>query len=287
MSIVYLDGEYMPAEQAKISPMDRGFLFGDGIYEVVPCYDGQFIGFVHHIERLFQGLAAIEIQHAFSMQQFKDICLTLNRKNGGGNLGIYIHVSRGVSLERNHAFPEGISPTLFVYTFELPEPPSANGLETVTYKVNTQEDLRWHRCNIKSTALLGNVMHFQKGHAAGFDETLLFNANDELTEAASCNVFIVKNGTISTPNLDTQKLPGITRLVLLRILAEHTELELEERVITKTEVLDADEIWLTSSTKQVGPVIQVNEQLVANGRPGPIWEKAQSLFLKHQFEYND
>ena len=287
MSIVYLNGEYQPAELAKISPMDRGFLFGDGIYEVVPCYDGQFIGFVHHIERLFQGLAAIEIQHSFTLQEFKDICLTLNQKNGGGNLGIYIHVSRGVCLERHHAFPEGISPTLFVYTFELPERPSVNRMETATYKVSTQQDLRWHRCNIKSTALLGNVMHFQKSHVAGFDETLLFNANDELTEAASCNVFIVKDKVVATPNLDSQKLPGITRLVLLRILAEHTELVLEERVITKQEVLAADEVWLTSSVKQVGPVVQVDELMVGNGKPGPVWETAQRLFLEHQFEYND
>ena len=285
MSIVYLNGQYMPIEQAKISPMDRGFLFGDGIYEVVPSLEGRFIGLGPHIDRFLKGLAAIEIHHSFSRELFKDICVSLSEKNGGGNLGIYLHVSRGADTKRYHAFPEDIQPTLFAYTFTISD--SAIDAPVKTYKVATQTDLRWQHCDIKSTALLGNVLHFQQSHAAGYDETLLFNAKDELTEAAACNVFVVRDGVVSTPLLDSQKLPGITRLLLLKILTEHSDQEVHERVITKQEVMSADEIWLTSSTRQVAPVVSVDERVLGSGEPGPIWKQAHALFCRHQFDYND
>jgi len=287
MSIVYLNGEYMPAEQAKISPMDRGFLFGDGIYEVVPSCGGRFIGLGPHIDRFFRGLAAIEIDHDFDRNMFKDICTRLSEENGRGNLGIYLHVSRGADTKRHHAFPVGIKPTVFAYTFEIEAPVVKDEKTTKTYRVATHTDLRWQHCDIKSTALLGNVLHFQQGHAAGCDETILFNSDGELTEAASCNVFIVTGDVVSTPSLDSQKLPGITRLLLLRILNEHSKLRVQERVINKNEVFSADEIWLTSSTKQVGPVVAIDNQPVSNGEPGAVWQQAQALFSKYQFDYND
>lgn len=286
MSIVYLNGDYMPAEQAKISPMDRGFLFGDGIYEVVPSYDGKFVGFGPHIERMFKGLAAVEIKHDFTVETFKDICDKLCVQNGKGNLGIYIHISRGADTKRFHAYPVGIKPTVFAYAFEIPPAPTADISKAKTYKVVSHQDLRWHRCNIKSTALLGNVMHYQQSHQAGCDETLLFNDLNELTEASSCNAFIVKDGVIITPELDNQKLPGITRLVLLDILRQHSDIQIEERVITKQEVESADEIWLTSSTKQVGAVIELDGKPVGEGKIGAVWQQAQSLFSAHQFDYN-
>ncbi|NVK25099.1 MAG: D-amino acid aminotransferase [Gammaproteobacteria bacterium] len=286
MSIVYLNGEYMPAHEAKISPMDRGFLFGDGIYEVVPSYGGQFVGFEPHMTRMFDGLAAIEIQHEFSLEYFRDVCQTLCEKNGNGNLGIYIHISRGTDVKRHHAYPKDVRPTLFAYTFDIPAAPSADIEKAKTYKVNTHQDLRWQRCNIKSTALLGNVMHYQHGHAAGCDETLLFNADNQLTEASSCNAFIVKDGVVLTPNLDSQKLPGITRLILLDILKKYSDIKVEERIITRAEVDNADEIWITSSTKQVGAVVELDGKPVNGGKIGPVWQQAQSLFSTHQFDYN-
>lgn len=286
MSIVYLNGEYMQAHEARISPMDRGFLFGDGIYEVVPSYGGQFVGFEPHITRMLHGLASVEIQHDFSQSFFKEICQNLCEKNGNGDLGIYIHISRGTDVKRHHAYPKDVHPTLFAYTFEIPPAPSADIDTAKRYKVNTHQDLRWQRCNIKSTALLGNVMHYQHGHAAGCDETLLFNADDHLTEASSCNAFIVKDGVVLTPNLDTQKLPGITRLILLDILQKYTDIKVEERVISREEVESADEIWITSSTKQVGAVVELDGKPINDGKIGLVWQRAQLLFSKHQFDYN-
>ena len=289
MAIVYLNGDYMPASEAKISPMDRGFLFGDGIYEVVPSYNGRFVGLAPHIERLFNGLTAIGITPNFEPRSIREVAQRLmleNNPDGMTDLAVYIHVSRGADIKRDHAFPTGLTPTLFAYTFEIP--PFDSGQDKIkTYRVNTQMDLRWHRCNIKSTALLGNVLHFQKGKAAGFDETLLFNQQDELTEAAACNVFIVKNGRISTPSLDSQKLPGITRLLLIRILKDYGKIVIEEGVITRQQVMAADEVWLTSSTKGVAPVVIIDAHQVGNGQPGPFCIKARALFDQHKFEYNN
>ncbi|WP_206483029.1 aminotransferase class IV [Thalassotalea sp. G2M2-11] len=287
MSIVYLNGEFIPPEQAKISPMDRGFLFGDGIYEVIPSYDNKFVGFTPHIDRLLDGLAAIEINHPYDHAFFEEICHQLCEQNGGGDLGIYIHVSRGADTKRHHAFTQNIRPTLFAYAFEIPPAPCVDDTKINTYKVISAQDLRWQRCNIKSTSLLGNVMHYQRSHQAGFDETLLFNEKDELTEAASCNCFIVKDGVVITPKLDHQKLPGITRLLILDILDKYSDIPVEERVVTRDEVFAADEIWLTSSTKQVGPVRQLDDKIINNGNLGDIWRQTQALFTAHQFDYND
>lgn len=286
MTIVYLNGEYMPQQQAKISPMDRGFLFGDGIYEVITSYDGQLVGFTPHIERMFAGLAALEIKHDFSREMLWQICTNLYQQNGGGNLGIYLHVSRGADTKRAHGYPTDLAPTLFAYAFAINKP-LADPETAKKYRVMTQQDLRWQRCNIKSTALLGNIMHYHKGHQAGCDETLLFNADNELTEASSCNVFVVKNGVVATPSLDSQKLPGVTRLLLITILRKYSDIPVEERVVSKEELEQADEVWLSSSSKQVGPIVEIDGKPVADGKIGPLWSTAQSLFMKHQFDFND
>ena len=285
MSIVYLDGEYMPMEEAKISPMDRGFLFGDGIYEVVPSYDGKMVGFGPHIDRMNEGMGFIDIKLNWSHEQWKDVCDQLIAKNGGGNLGIYLHVSRGADTKRFHAYPDGVAPTVFGFAFEIPPATVADKSKTKGYKVNTQQDLRWDRCNIKSTALLGNVMHFQVGHEAGMNETLLFNANDELTEASACNAYIVKDGVVATPPLDHQCLPGITRKILLDILNKDGSIKVEERVVTKEEVLNADEVWITSSSKEIAPVVEVDGKPVGNGEIGDVWLGAQTLYSAQKYDY--
>ncbi len=172
MSTVFLNGDYMPVEQAKISPLDRGFLFGDGIYEVIPSYAGKMVGFQNHINRMNDGLKAIGIELNWSDDQWSTLCENLSAKNGGGSLGIYLHVSRGADTKRFHAFPENVTPTVFAMTFEI-SPPKAPSLATVGkgYSLSTTEDLRWQRCHIKSTSLLGNVLHFQEGYAVGNLET--------------------------------------------------------------------------------------------------------------------
>jgi len=285
MSTVYLNGDYMPMEEARISPMDRGFLFGDGIYEVVPSYDGKLVGFAPHMERMQDGLDAIEIQLRVDHQQWRAIANELILRNGGGNLGIYFHVSRGADTQRHHAYPEGITPTLYAFAFDIPPAPIAEKGAATAYTVSTAEDLRWKRCNIKSTALLGNVMHYQQSYAQGHNETLLYNQQGELTEAAACNVYVVKHGIVATPLLDYQKLPGITRLMLLEILRRDGSIAIQERVVTLDELENADEVWISSSSKEIAPVIEVDGTPVGDGRIGDVWLAAQTLYSAHKFDF--
>ena len=285
MSIVYLNGDYLPMEEARISPMDRGFLFGDGIYEVIPSYEGRMVGFAPHIERMNDGMAAIGIQLDHSMEQWREICEQLMQRNGGADLGIYLHVSRGADSRRFHAYPEGIAPTIFGFTFEVPPAPTADKAQTKTYSVTTTQDMRWKRCNIKSTALLGNVMHFNQGYEGGNNETILYNESGELTEASACNVYVVKDGVIATPETDHQILPGITRLLLIKILRAEGSLTIEERPVTLDELRSADEVWISSSTKEIAPVVLVDGEPVGNGQVGDTWERAQALFSEHKYDY--
>jgi D-alanine transaminase len=283
--IVFLHGQFMPMSEAKISPMDRGFLFGDGIYEVVPSYDAKLVGFGLHIERMQNGLDAIGIKLNMGVDDWRNIAQNLIEKNGKGNLGLYFHVSRGADMKRFHAFPENIQPTVFAYAFTIPAPPIADKLKVKQYRVTSTEDLRWKRCQIKSTSLLGNVMHFQQGQEAGVDETILYNQRDELTEASACNVFIVKNDVIMTPPLDNQLLPGITRNMVLDILRKDGTLQIQERPISMTEVHAADELWLTSSSKEIAPVVELDGQPVGNGRVGDIWQLTQTLYSANKHNY--
>lgn len=285
MSTVFLNGVYMPMSEARISPMDRGFLFGDGIYEVVPSYSGRLVGFAPHLRRMQDGLDALEIRMAVDHDAWRSIAEELIERNGGGNLGIYFHVSRGADIQRHHAYPENIEPTLFAFAFEIPPAPVPDKSAAACYRVSTAEDLRWKRCNIKSTALLGNVMHYQYGHSRGHNETILYNQEGELTEAAACNVFVVRHGIVATPLLDHQKLPGITRMMLLEILRRDGTIPVEERVVTLDELGSADEVWLTSSSKEIAPVVEIDGRPVGDGGIGDVWLAAQTLYSAHKFDF--
>ncbi|MDH3536779.1 MAG: aminotransferase class IV [Gammaproteobacteria bacterium] len=285
MTIAYLNGEYLPLEEARISPMDRGFLFGDGIYEVIPSYGGKMVGFGPHIARMRDGLAAIEIDTGWDEGQWRELCATLIEKNGNGNLGVYLHVTRGADSKRHHAYPEGIRPTIFGYAFEIPPPPIPERDKIKPYTCSTGQDMRWDRCHIKSISLLGNVMHFQQGHSRGDGEILLFNDANELTECGACNAYIVNKGVVATPPLDNQILPGITRQLLLEVLRADGSIPVEERIVTRNDVLDADEIWISSSSKEVVPVVQLDGRPVGDGKPGPVWEKAAKLYSAGKYDF--
>lgn len=285
MSVVFLNDTYLPMAEAKISPMDRGFLFGDGIYEVVPSYNGEMVGFAPHIDRMNNGLNAVEINLGWSHERWKDVCDTLIEKNGAGNLALYLHVSRGADTRRFHAYPEDIEPTVFAFAFEIPPVPVADKTKVVGYKVAVSRDLRWERCQIKSTALLGNVMHFQYGYQQGANETLLYNERNELTEASACNAYIVKDGVVITPLLDNQILAGITRHILLDLLRKDGRIPVEERIVTMAEVFDADEVWVTSSSKEVVPVIEIEGKPVGNGEIGDVWLAAQTIYSAGKLNY--
>jgi D-alanine transaminase len=204
-------------------------------------------------------------------------------RNGGGDLGIYLQLTRGVAEKRQHAFPEQSKPTVFAYAFEV-SPPSNGSPETAScFKTVTRQDQRWGRCHIKSTALLGNVLHMMEAVAEDAEEVLLFNERDELTEAAACNVFVVSQDKILTPELDHQKLPGVTRRQCLELIEAHTDWSVEVRPVSRSEVMNAQEVWLSSSTKELAPVISIDGSPVGNGLPGARWSAAQKLFQQHRF----
>ncbi|NQX87597.1 MAG: aminotransferase class IV [Halioglobus sp.] len=285
MSTAYLNGTYLPLSEARISPLDRGFLFGDGIYEVVPCHGGRLVGFDLHLERMQAGLNAVEIDVQLNRRAWQDIANRLVELNGGGNLAIYLHISRGADDKRDHAYPVDVKPTVFAFASRIPPAPVPDKSKVTPYSVITAEDMRWQRCNIKSTSLLGNVMHYQTGQAGGHDETILYNPRHELTEAAACNVYVVKDGVLATPSLDEQKLPGVTRRILLEILRRNGSIPLEERIVTLQELQVADEVWLTSSSKEIIPVLTIDDTPVSDGKIGDVWLAAQTLYSSHKFDF--
>jgi len=284
--IVYLNGEYMPAEQATISPFDRGFLFGDGIYDATPSYGGRTVALQLHLDRMNRGLKSIGIENPLTDEQWRDVAANLSEKNGGQNLGIYFHVSRGNEGRRFHGFPADIKPTVFAMVIAIDPHPAVPDRTTKTgFSVVSTEDLRWRRCDIKSTALLGNVLHFQEGYAAQKDETIMYNARGELTEASSSNVFIVKDGVVATPILDHQILPGISRHIVIESLRADGAIQVEVRVVTMDEVHKADEVWITNSSKHIGPVVELDGEPVGDGQVGPVWEKAMTIYEAAKYDY--
>ena len=286
MTQAYLNGAFTALEDAQISPMDRGFLFGDGVYEVIPCYDGKLVAMPYHLERLGQSLSGIALASPHGDDALKSILTELVDRNGGGDLGVYLQITRGVAPKRQHAFPEHIEPTLFAYTFAI-TPPSDGSPETAKcFSAVTRTDQRWERCHIKSTALLGNVLHMMEAIDAGAEEVLLFNSDDQLTEAAACNVFVVCNGTVVTPALDHQILPGVTRRQCLELLEAHSDWPVEIRPVSRQEVEQAEEIWLSSSTKELAPIVKLDGKAVGDGKPGRKWALAQKLFHEYRFSAN-
>ncbi len=285
MSQVLLNGEYLPQEQAKISPMDRGFLFGDGIYEVVPCYDGKPVGLTFHLERMNRGLSEIGIKYKPELKEWQQHIEFLQSQVNSDSVGIYIHISRGTDSKRFHAYPQNVAPTVFAYAFEIPPSQSTNRDTAKGFKVVTAKDLRWQRCHIKSTSLLGNVMHFQQGQDANKDEVILYNDQGYITEAAACNVFVVKNDKILTPKLDNQLLPGITRQILISSLDKHGGFNLIEQDIPIDDIESADEVWITSSSKEIGAVIEVDGKVIGDGKPGLMWQRAQQAYNQFKFSF--
>lgn len=284
--IVYLNGEYLPADEARISPFDRGFLFGDGIYEAIPSYAGRAVGLQLHLERMKRGLAAIGLRNPLTDQDWKLVVRELIERNGSGALGLYLHISRGNEGHRLHRFPEGVAPTVFGTAFAIePPPPVPDRLRQPGLRAATAEDLRWRRCQIKSTALLGNLLHFHEGHRAGMNETILYNRARELTEASFSNVFIVINGEVATPLLDQQKLPGITRHICLESLRADGSIPVRERVVTLDEALRADEIWITNSGRQIAPVVELDGRPVGNGEVGRVWEQAMRIYEMAKYNF--
>ncbi len=274
-SIVYLNGEFVAADKAKISVLDRGFIFGDGVYEVIPVYSGLLFRMEHHLQRLNDSLNAIRIANPLDITAWGEILTSLVEQNGGGDQSLYLQITRGVA-ERDHRFPQGVEPTLFAMSQPLIEPSSELQLGITAITV---EDIRWKWCHIKSIALLPNILLRQQAIDAGAAEALMIR-NGYLTEGTASNLFVIKDGVIATPPKSNLLLPGITRDLTVELCQLHS-IPCEEREIAATEIEHADELWVTSSTKEIVPIIMVDSKPVADGKVGEVWH----TLIKHYREY--
>ena len=263
MSIAYLNTAFQPLEETRISVLDRGFLFGDGVYEVIPVYDGRLFRLEQHLDRLDRSLAAIQLSPPYASSHWVGVLKELVARNGGGDQSIYVQVTRGVAM-RTHAFPDLVKPTVFAMSLPRKSTSLHRGVRVIT-----REDTRWNRCDIKAITLLANTLLRQEAVGEGCAETILLR-DGQLTEGAASNVFTVIDGAVNTPPKSHHILPGITRDVVLE-LAHEADFPCTEAPISEVELRSAHEIWLTSSTMEVTPVIELDGTAVSGGEPGPVW----------------
>ena len=274
MPICHLDGEWLPLREARISPLDRSFLFGDGVYEVVPVFAGRPFRFNEHFARLTRSADAIRLRDPHSRDGWRALVHELMARNGGGDLYTYVQVSRGAEFGRSHAPLPVVPPTVFAFCAPLPQlspEARADGLACIT-----AEDTRWARCDIKSTALLANVLLRQLSVDVGAHETILLREG-ALMEASTSAVHIISGGRLVTPPESQRILPGTTRSVVEE-LADQIGLARETREVSEAELRRADEIWLASATRRASPVTRLDGAPVGAGRPGPAWHRIDAAF---------
>lgn len=273
--IVYLNGEFMPKETAKISPDDRGFIFADGVYEVAKYYNGRPFRYEDHIQRLQRSLRELEIDFA-EIDGLQSVFNELIKRNNlfDKHAGVYLQITRGVN-KRIHYFPENINPTVYAFAFDLPS--FKNNLEN-GINVITHEDIRWQRCDIKSVSLLPNTMLYNKAVKTGAGECILIR-NGMVTEATHSSVLGVKNEIVITCPLSNLILPGITRKVIMEICAA-VKIPFEEREFSEIEMYDMDEIIIAGTGSEITPAIQVNDKIIGNGNPGKITRFIQNRFFE-------
>ena len=276
MSIAYLNGMFLPLDDVRISPLDRGFLFADGVYEVMPYYDGRSFGLEGHLQRLQRSLEAIQLPIDLSFDDWITLSDTLVEKNNGGNLSVYLQVTRGAYAVRNHSFPEELIPTIFAMVSPIASPLTADVTLAKGITAMTVPDIRWDRCDIKSISLLPNILLKQQAAKGGAEEAILVR-NGYITECAAANVFAVKNGTIYTPIKDKHILGGITRDIIIALALEY-DIPLEEIEMKPSFLTEADEVWISSSTREIVPVIKLNGHAVGDGRPGCVWKEMAGYY---------
>ncbi len=279
MNHVYLNGDYLAAENAKVSVFDRGFLLGDGVYEVIPAYNGVCFELTAHLQRLQNSLDGIRMKNPHTATEWKSIIAEVVKQNGGGDQSVYLQVTRGVA-PRDHVFPQGVEPTAFVMSNPLqtvPETYLSQGISAITLP-----DIRWQKCDIKAVTLLPNSLLKQQALEAGAQEALLIR-DGYVTEGAASNAYVIKNGTIYTAPKSEKILPGITRDVVIK-LAKDNSFPLVEQIVSESELKDADELWVSSSTKEVLPITMLNGEPVGDGMPGPVWTKMHALYQQNKMK---
>ena len=275
--IVYLNGRFVPIEEAYVPVLDRGFIFGDGVYEVIPVYTRHAFRLREHLLRLEQSLAGLRLSNPHSLDEWSKLVQELIARNESEDQSIYLHITRGVA-PRDHAFPKDTAPTVFMMSNPLVTPPKdqvENGVAAVS-----AVDIRWDRCDIKAIALLPNVLLRQLAVDVGAVETVLFR-NGILTEGAGSNIFAVEKGVLLAPPKDKHMLPGITYDLLLELATTHA-IPTDIGYFDEARIRAADELWITSSTKEILAVVTLDDAAVGNGKPGPIFQRMYGLYQDYK-----
>jgi D-alanine transaminase len=273
----WLNGTYLPLAEARVSPLDRGFLFADGVYEVVPVHRGRPFRMRQHLERLERSLAEVRIRNPLSRADWAEVTAKLAAAAGQPELLVYMQVTRGAEYGRNHLFPPpDTPPTTFAFASPYPAPTAAvldRGLAAVTL-----EDTRWARCDVKSIALLANVLLRQEAHERGGAEAILVR-DGLVTEGSSSTVFLLRDGRLATPPNDCRVLPGTSRDAVLELTAGWLETEI--RSIGEDELRFASELWIASAGRGVLPVTTIDGHPVGAGVPGPAWRRMYARLQHH------
>lgn len=291
MSLVYLNGAFIPPDQAKVSVFDRGFIFGDGVYEVIPVFGGRMFRLPHHLTRLEASLNAIQLRNPHTIQEWNNILsrllvekqhkdapiADLRMENGTDDQSVYLQITRGVAA-RDHAFPPNISPTVFAYASPL-NYPSAEQLAKGVAAITTADN-RWQRCDIKSIALLANALLRQQAIEQGAAEAILVREG-LMTEGAASNIFIVTGDRVVTPPKGPYILPGITRDLVVEITQSHN-IDCVEQPVPLELLRSANEVWMTSSTKEILPITRIDGRPVGNGKQGPMHMRVFALYKQYK-----
>ncbi len=274
---VYLNGAYVSAAHAAISPFDRGFLFADGVYEVVRYYNGKPLAMAEHLERLAFSLAELKLTPPPPVEQFAEISDRLVERNAAPDAGVYWQVTRGAA-RRTHAFPTDAKPTVFAAC--EPAPPLSDGDAVEPLTAISHEETRWARCAIKSVALLPNVLARQAAEEAGCDEAIFVRDDGTVTEGAARSILVVRDGVIETHPLDGRILGSITRMIVLR-LAEQLSLPVREQAVTLEQMLGADEVIAVGTTTEVRPIRSIDGKLIGGGAVGPVTRALVAAYRQH------
>lgn len=280
MGEVYLNGDFVPLGRATVSVMDRGFLFGDGVYEVIPSYGGYFLGLGPHLDRLDSSLAAIRLPNPLKRRQWEEILQRLIGVPPAADQYVYIQVTRGAPTERDHLCPQGVAPTVFAMA--RPIKPRAPEVGVQGVSCVTRPDPRWSRCEIKAISLLAAVLMRLEAQDGDALETIMIR-DGLVTEGSSSNVFVVTDGTIVTPSKGHLILPGITRDLALG-LAQEAGIPKVEGPVSAEALRGADEVWISSSTREVLPVTRLDGEPVGEGCPGPLWRRLDTLYQGYKVQ---
>lgn len=278
---VFLNGDFMSIAEARVPVLDRGFIFGDGVYEVIPVYSRRPFRLDGHLSRLQNSLDAIRLPNPYARKTWGSIITELIARNVPEDQYLYLHITRGVA-QRDHPFPNPpVQPTVFLMSSPLNTPPAA--LLQTGIRAITATDNRWLRCDIKAISLLPNLLLRQLAVDAGCSETILFREDHYLTEGTASNIFLVKHGGLLAPPKSHLMLPGVTYDVLLELAAAHG-IATEIRQISKDELFEADELFLTSSTRELQPITHVDGKIIGNGKPGALFVRMNELYQSFKRE---